>query len=509
MDKRKIRLHHKWFGLAVSFFLLMFCLSGVLLNHREQISDINVSRRVLPSRYEYRNWNGGLLRGTLSIQQPSAPCSANVGGARQNAVLIYGASGMFLTDTEAHAVGDFNEGLPTGADYRQIRRVVDVGNASTQLFAVSPFALYRYGAHGKWHTVPLPLGDDGERLTDIAARGDTLVVLSRSYAYVATRPFDSFRRIDLPAPAGHKVRTTMFRTVWMLHSGELFGTVGKLIVDGVAITIAVLIVTGLLFFALKKSRRKWPKKALLLKHSLSWHNRLGRKTIVLTLLLCATGWCLRPPVMVPLALTKVPVVPFSTMDSTNPWHDRLRMIRYDAAIGDWLLSTSDGFYSLGSSIAAPRMQKMEDTPPVSVMGLNVWQQREDGSWLCGSFSGMSIWNRHTGSITDYFTGKPVERKAGPPFGKKAVAGYTDDLHADGNKKTATAIVTDYYEGTERIVQPANMAHLPMSLWNVALEVHSGRIYMCNTATYFFIFLVGLAAVWCLWTGRNITGGRKR
>ena len=168
MNKRKLIRHHKWFGLLISFFLLMFCISGILLNHRQLISDINVSRTLLPSRYEYRQWNGGLMRGTLPFDSH---------------ILIYGASGMFLADSTATQIADFNDGLPTGADYRQIRNVTTMGSgASTHMFAVSPFALYRFGMHGKWHTVQLPLVDQDERLTDIASHGDTLVVRSRSKA---------------------------------------------------------------------------------------------------------------------------------------------------------------------------------------------------------------------------------------------------------------------------------------------------------------------------------------
>lgn len=64
-------------------------------------------------------------------------------------------------------------------------------------------------------------------------------------------------------------------------------------------------------------------------------------------------------------------------------------------------------------------------------------------------------------------------------------------------------MTDYYEGTAKIAQPEWLRHLPMSLWNVALEVHTCRIYMQNTATYVFIFVFGIAAVWCLWTGLKL------
>ena len=52
------RKQHKWLGIGMSFFMLMFCLSGILLNHRSLIKDVDVSRKYLPSRYEFKNWNG-------------------------------------------------------------------------------------------------------------------------------------------------------------------------------------------------------------------------------------------------------------------------------------------------------------------------------------------------------------------------------------------------------------------------------------------------------------------
>lgn len=67
MKKGTWRKQHKWLGIGLSFFMLMFCVSGILLNHRSLIKDVNVSRKYLPSRYEFQKWNGGLLRGTLDI----------------------------------------------------------------------------------------------------------------------------------------------------------------------------------------------------------------------------------------------------------------------------------------------------------------------------------------------------------------------------------------------------------------------------------------------------------
>lgn len=193
----------------MSFFMLMFCVSGVLLNHRSLIKEVNVSRKYLPSRYEFRNWNGGLLRGTLDIGKDLMVDSMrNVDSCRQ--LLLYGNGGIWLTDSKASYFKDFNEGLPEGADYRQVRNVIKTGDGN--IFTVSPFGLYRYGVHETWHEVKMPLGED-EKLTDIASHGDTLVILSRSFAYTSLPPYATFKRIQLHAPKGYDCKVTAFRTM--------------------------------------------------------------------------------------------------------------------------------------------------------------------------------------------------------------------------------------------------------------------------------------------------------
>lgn len=331
----------------------------------------------------------------------------------------------------------------------------------------------------------MPLEDD-EKLTDIASHGDTLVVLSRSFAYVSLPPYTTFKRIQLSAPKNYDGKVTVFRTVWLLHSGELFGMVGKLVVDAIAVILVLLCITGIIIWLR-------PKHRVLMQQSFRLHDRIGRYTIILTLLIALTGWCLRPPVMIALVLNKIPALPGTTLKSENPWHDKLRMIRYDDSCHDWLLSTSQGFYSLNMSNA--KVKALASAPPVSVMGLNVLQKDVKGRWLCGSFSGLYVWDRHQAKAFDYFTGKSAPKKAGAPFGKKAIAGMSQDF--------SVPVIAEYYEGTTFCPQPASMNQLPMSLWNVALEVHSGRIFIGSIATYIFIFVMGILAVWCLWSGYRI------
>ena len=482
MKKSTWRKQHKWLGIGMCFFMLMFCASGILLNHRSLIKQVNVSRKYLPSRYEFRNWNGGLLRGTLDLD-------SNSGTDACHRLLLYGNGGIWLTDSKASFFKDFNAGLPTWADYRQIRNVIRTGDG--KIFAVSSFGLYRYDAQKAWHDVKMPL-DDGEKLTDIASHGDTLVVLSRSFAYVSISPYTSFKRIQLQAPANYDGKATAFRTVWLLHNGELFGMAGKLVVDAVAVIFLLLCITGFIFW-----RR--PKRKRLLQTSLRLHDRLGRYTIIFTILIALTGWCLRPPVMIALVLNKIPALPGTVLRSANAWNDKLRMVRYDESCHDWLLSTSEGFYSLDLNRAT--VKQISSAPPVSVMGLNVLQKDATGKWLCGSFSGLFVWDRQRATAIDYFTRQPAPKKAGAPFGKKAIAGMSQDFDV-------ATVIAEYYDGTSFAPQPQIMNQLPMSLWNVALEVHSGRIFIGSIATYIFIFVMGILALWCLWSGYRIRLKKK-
>lgn len=482
MRRSTWRKHHKWFGLIFTFFMLMFCVSGIVLNHREAVSDVDVSRKWLPSSYRFDRWNNGLLRGSLRY-------------AHADSIFLYGSNGIWMTDSVMNTVLDFNDGLPSGTDRRNIRAVVQT--ADKTLFAVSPFALYKRDGK-KWEEICLPDRQE-ERLSDLTLAGDTLVVTGRSYLYISTFPYHGFRKVEIKAPADYDGKVSLFRTVWLLHSGELFGTFGKLLMDGVAVVIIVLCISGVLYWQLPGVIRRLREKGRnvsactsLLKESLNWHDTVGRYTFLLLMWVAFTGWCLRPPVLIALVYGKVPPVPGSMLDEDNAWNDRLRMTRYDRECGDWLLSTSEGFYSLSSLDAVP--VKEEKTPPVSVMGLNVWQKDGEGRWLAGSFSGMFVWDRTDGKVLDFFIGDEVHEVSGPPFGKRAVSGCISGI-------SSVPFIVEYEKGTDSVPMPEEFSALPMSLWNLALEIHTGRIYtLLGKGTLVYIFFAGLAAMWCIYTG---------
>lgn len=491
MKKITWRKHHKWLGIGFAFFMFMFCISGIVLNHRELFADVSIGRNWLPDSYHFSKWNGGLLRGTLK------------GTFGTDSILIYGNSGIWTTQNGCKEVHDFNAGLPVGADYKNIKSCVYT--ADSTLWAAAQFGLYRYDSISKeWKAVSLPLAPS-DKLSDLTVHNDTLVVVGRSFLYESTYPYQKFRRLELKAPAGYDKKVSLFRTVWLIHSGELFGLGGKLLMDGVAIILILLCITGIAFWLFPKYIRAMKKKgkpvtvsAQWMKKSFSWHNTLGRYTFGILLFVAATGWCLRPPVLIALVNSNVPAIPYTLLDNENAWHDKLRMLRYDEACNDWLLSTSEGLYTLQSLDGTPSL--ITQAPPISVMGLNAWVKNDDGNWLIGSFSGMFVWNRQTQTATDYFTGEVTNDVAGPPFGTFAVSGYTAHF---GDRP----VVVEYNKGTTAAEMPSMLSTLPISLWNLALEVHTGRIYtILGQGTLIYIFFAGIAAIWCLVSGFKV---RKR
>ena len=140
MKKGTWKKHHKWFGLLFCFFILLFSLSGIILNHRTLVSQIDISRKYLPSLFEYKKWNNNFLRGTISLQKDT------------NTVFIYGSAGIFKSDKQATFFKEFNKGFPQGVDNRNIQAMAET--PSLELFAAAQFTLYQYNSTRGWMIAP-------------------------------------------------------------------------------------------------------------------------------------------------------------------------------------------------------------------------------------------------------------------------------------------------------------------------------------------------------------------
>ncbi|MCU4155801.1 PepSY domain-containing protein [Carboxylicivirga sp. A043] len=484
------RKYHKWAGIVLSFFLLLFSASGILLNHREAISALSIPRSLLSSSYQYHNWNNAALKGSLKIDSTST--------------LYYGNIGCWLYNGNNASWTDFNKGFSNGIDKRKITKALQSANG--RLFAGTLFGLYEY-KNNHWNFIDLNI--DHQRITDLTEVDNELMILTRSELGRLHLGNDSLEISTLPAPEGHQRTTSLFKTIWVLHSGEILGTTGKLLVDIVALVFIFLSVTGIIWFIspslIKQAKRKLQsaeKTKQLLRFSVKWHNKLGYYTTIMLVFTTFTGMFLRPPLLISIANAQVKSIPYSMLDTPNAWHDQLRGIRYNSDYGVYIISTTKGMYAMTADFK--EMVKIPNQPPVSVMGITVFEEKAANNYLVGSFSGLYLWNPFTNFCYNYITKQPHIPQVGMtrPIGVNMASGYHMDeageVYFDYNQGAVTLNSNIRFEQMPESI----ISNSPLSLWNLALEVHTGRIFQDFISAFYILIvpLTGLSTIILLLSG---------
>ncbi len=489
-----LRKYHKWIGLIAGVFFVLYSISGIILNHRELLATVDISRNLMPSNYEFKNWNLSGVKTTEKISNDS--------------ILIYGNVGIWLTDSSFSFFRELNEGIPSGIDNRKTC-VVRYLKDRHQLFAGTLFGFYRFDFDkGMWHKVSLPVHE--KRVVDLTYKDDTLFVLTRSHLLFST-DMESFKVKNIPPPEGYDNKIGLFKTLWVIHSGEIYGNAGKIIVDIIALIFIFLTITGILvFFKKRRLQRNNLNKTRLqkLKNSfvwnLKWHNKIGWMTAVLLLITASTGIFLRPPFLIPIANAKVSKIPFTELDTDNPWFDNLRKIYYDKQTGNFIIFTPDNVYFSKDNFKSP-LKEFYYKPPFSVMGITYFERYDSASFLVGSFEGLYLWNPSNGFVYDYIDKKPYvpPKSKSRPIGKYLVAGFTKDF-------SGGETVFEYNNGAFTISGNKSFPELPenvkkayrASLWFYALEVHTGRIFQFILGDFYILIvpLVGLSAIYIIISG---------
>jgi hypothetical protein len=485
------RKYHKWISVVFTLFIILFAVSGIILNHRKLLSGIDVNRKLLPDEYAYKNWNNAAVKSTLKLSNDS--------------ILIYGNIGIWLTDSVQSQFTDFNKGFPQGIDNRKIEKLFRSKNNT--LLAGTLFGLYQYSfGRNKWRNINLPIHE--KRIVDIIQKNDTILVLSRSHLLKTTNLTD-FDIITLPNPENYDHKVGLFKTLWVIHSGEIYGETGKILVDILGLILTFLAISGIVVFInriqVKNPKTPVPQKVKKLKTNkwfLKWHNKLGWITLVILIITPATGIFLRPPFLIPIADKKVDKIRFSELDTNNAWFDQLRRILYDAEKDRFLVATSEALYYSDDNFQS-ELKKFAFQPPLSVMGVNVFKKLAPDTYLIGSFEGLFVWNAVRGITVDYIKKefyKAPEKKS-RPLGQFMVTAYSNDFYN-------SEIYFDYNSGAQTISgnpfspMPEKIAGQPISLWNTALEIHTGRIFQSILGDFYILIvpLTGLSLLFILISG---------
>ncbi len=491
------RWAHTWLSLVLGPVLTLWAVSGIVLNHRGAVAHLSVDRDLLGAAYRYDNWNQAAVRGGLHLDGQT--------------ILLYGNIGIWRTDPGFRRFEPFMEGLPGGVDSRRTFRLLR--SVAGHLYAATQAGLYRFddGASA-WRHKPLDLRDP--RIVDLAECEGRLAALSRDEILLLDggEGGGGATPVRLRPAADDDGRTSLFRTLWMIHSGKLYGPAGVLLVDALAVVLVFLCLTGYGYYFLPRwirarvRRGADPKPlAAVSRFTIRWHKRVGIVTAVFLVGLAATGMFLRPPLLIPIATKRVPTAPGSVLAGANPWVDRLRAIQWNEDGGYWIVGTDEGFYRVSRGLD-DRPVRMEACPPVSVMGINVFESLGRGSYLVGSFAGLFVWHPDSGMVRDYMTGEAPRPGAGRgrPVGRDMIAGLV--------RLPGRHLVFDYAPGLVGggVEMPPELRDLPMPLWNVALEVHTGRILQgaIGPAYILIVPVLGSAALWILISGVILWARRR-
>jgi len=486
--------YHKWLGVFLALSILFFVISGIILNHRQFFSSIEINRKYLPKKYyQYNNWNNASVKTTLKLNNDS--------------IFIYGDIGVWLTDSTFADFQDFNAGFPKGADNHKIYKLSET--VDNKLLAGTLFGVFKYNFNeNKWQNIELPVNE--KRISDIIQKQDTTLILTRSHL-LKTTDLNNFDVFELPKPINYDNKIGLFKTLWVIHSGEIYGEIGKLIVDFAGLFLAFLTITGFIIFVnriiLKKNKKTPQKKQKIISSTLwniKWHNKIGWIIMALLIVNTTSGVFLRPPLLIPIANSRVKKIPYTKLAEPNPWYDLLRRIDYDEENNRYFISAMDGFYYSDNNFNSD-LEKFKTQPPASVMGVTVLEKVDNDNYLIGSFEGLFLWNYKNGEIFDYIKQEPyvVPKKKSRPIGQFLVTGFSQDYH---NQE----IVFDYNQGAINISSDKKFVEMPreiieesaVSLWNFALELHTGRLFQFLLGDFYILIvpLVGLSLLFILISG---------
>lgn len=243
-DKRKpihLRIWHRRMGLTAAFFALLLSLTGLPLNHTEDLK--------LDSNYIKSGW----LLDWYGIKAPKNPLSFEAGGhwISQLGERFY-FDGRELAGREADEDDNLIGAVQLGDN------IVVAVEGHVMLFSVSGELIETLGGAEGVPAGMRAIGIDQDKLVVRASHGDYLTdsdllrweesekdevhtKVNAQWAQPAPLPANLYARLtDAYRGSGLSVERVMLD----LHSGRILGTAGVLLMDLMAILIALLAVTG-------------------------------------------------------------------------------------------------------------------------------------------------------------------------------------------------------------------------------------------------------------------------
>lgn len=481
--KRKKKLAgklHKVLSLIFIPIFLFIALSGIGLNHSSIIKNISLPISSLPDNYHFKQWNRGVIQ-TLAKDE--------IGG-------IYAAG--------KNGLGYFIDG-----SYQQINNPLAINSwqnfiyslyydkGSKQLFIGSRDGLYRYQVvTQQWHYYSQT---SDQRIVSIvkSEQENTIIAITNHHIFTVEITAESkvANKVKEHVVVLEKSSQTipLFRFIFALHSGELLGIVGILLMDLVALSLIYFCLSGLYYWLFPKvvrkqllSKKQQIKGGRIFRWLAKHHNSWGLVLAPLLIISAATAVVMRPPGLLLIVSGNSPIDVYSSHATENIPYKITKAALIENKL---VLLTDDGVFSgdfsgvfSGNSNAA-KFEQIKFSVPVHGMGATIFQQQTDGNILVGSFSGLFVWQEKDNSYEA--VALPEDTKGILP-----VAAYQSE---------SGVVVFDFFKG-KLFDQSLVFSAMPesingdakMALWNFFFELHNLRIFQDYIGSFYLLLLLIIA-----------------
>jgi hypothetical protein len=481
---------HKWISIILSLFLIWMSISGILLNHPEMISGINVPKFLLPSDYDLINWNR------------SAIIEAKFSESDKKRGYFAGHEGVLMTEDGGYSFKNLNiNGYPESAYYKKTK-TISIFESDNQdiVFAGNFGGLYKYiNSNNSWEKENLPESND--KVVKVIPYNDSIIVFTDSEMFISKVSNNTMEYKKIPLVRNDENPSmTMIEFFFQLHSGELWGLPGKLVFDIGALILIFLSISGLYIWLFPKYRRFKIKHNFKkpLNHT-GWfyrnHLKIGIWSFALLMIFAVTGLFMRPPLIAVLLDGDIAAKYIPAPNPTNPWKHRIRNAMYDKSTNRIIIDTKDGYWISDSGIYGTFTNELPPVP-IFAMGATVLQNDDEGNLLLGSFAGLyKIANSGFYAENVLDADAPLVSSVRP--GANLITGYFKD--PSGFEFVTThfgGLMNVQYPGikTSRYKMPEFLTeNYSMSLWNYLFEIHNGRIFQALIGEY-YILIIPLTAL---------------
>ncbi len=463
---------HKVLGLFFTPILLFIAISGIGLNHSNIIKSLSLPISSLPENYHFKQWNRGVIQALVKDEK------GGIYAAGKNGL------GYFIDDSYQQ----INNPLATNS-WQNFIYSLYYDNDNEQLFIGSRDGLFRYEITTQhWHYYSETI-EQGIVSIVKSKQSNTLIAIANYQLFtldVTAKQETSIKAKKHAITLAESSQTTpLFRFIFALHSGELLGLTGVLLMDLMALSLIYFCLSGLYYWLFPKIIRK---KVLNKKYQIKgarafrWlakhHNHWGLVLAPLLVISAATAIVMRPPGLLLITSGHSPIEVYSSHASNNIPYKITKAALLENKL---VLLTSDGVFS--GDLNSTKFKQVKFSVPVHGMGATIFQQQDNGSVLVGSFSGLYTWQE----MSDEFEEVRLPEKI---TGILPVAAY---------QSKAGLIVFDFFKG-KLFDQGSEFSNMPesinnkaeMGLWNFFFELHNLRIFEHYIGPFYLLLLLALA-----------------